>query len=940
MDLRSRREPPAFVEHAEGPRAASAETAGAPRAPASGRGGAAARDDQDDRHGNLVDRAVLGWMLAAMRAPRLALAALALLTAASIYAAASYLGIDTDSSKMLAPDLPFQERAQRLNDAFPQLKNTIVVVVRSASEDAADAVVADVAARLQAGAPGIDSVFAPTADPYLIGHGLLYLETDELESRIDQISLTGRLIAQLRESPTLETFAASFGEALRLSKGAQIDPAALGSALDAATRVIEAGVAGAPTKPFGWSSAFDGAMTAETAQMSDKLGGAGPASEATTRVIGVRPAFDFTALNPAKTALVSVRAAVTELDPRLARLVEAGLVEIGVTGEPALRAEELRSVSDTIALSLAASLALVALLLFIGLGSIRRAALAFVGLMLALAITTAFAAVAIGALNLISIAFIVLMVGLGIDFSIHILAHIDERARRNLTAERAVRETALSSGTALTLSAATTSAAFLAFALTDFQGMAQLGLIGGVGVLIAFAVAMTLIPATLALAPALALTRASRRGGAAAGRARAAGAAEPPRPRQASTALALGAIAVGALALVLAKDARFDADPMGLRANDAPSVTAFNWLAQTERSTPYRMSALFTSEAALLETKARLDALDEVRATVWLADLVPDEQLEKLDLIDLGAAGLDMAVEGTPSDLFGDAEPQTLAELAQAFETDPDLPAARAFGAALQGYLAAQTPETTARIEQDLFQFFPMMIERLRLQREIREVTLETAPETLVARYRAPNGALRLEVLPAEDVTDPAAMRRFFDAVSAVAPQVAGGPAQIVPAADTVGGAMLQAALTAVLATGLLAWLAVRRAWDAVAILAPLTVAGAVTAAVSVAADLPFNYANVIVLPLMIGLGVDSGVHLALRARHAGGGGVFATSTPRAVLFSALTTACAFGTLAFSDHRGTASMGALLVIALLASVAAIFAITPWLVERTGRKAPA
>jgi predicted RND superfamily exporter protein len=125
----------------------------------------------------------------------------------------------------------------------------------------------------------------------------------------------------------------------------------------------------------------------------------------------------------------------------------------------------------------------------------------------------------------------------------------------------------------------------------------------------------------------------------------------------------------------------------------------------------------------------------------------------------------------------------------------------------------------------------------------------------------------------------------------------------------------------------LLAWASTRRVSDTIAILLPLGVAATITAAASVLLEMPFNYANVIVLPLMLGLSVDAGVHIAMRERRAPGA-VFATSTPRAVLFSALTTIGAFGTLALSEHRGTASMAVLLSVAVLAAVGSTLALTP------------
>ena len=131
--------------------------------------------------------------------------------------------------------------------------------------------------------------------------------------------------------------------------------------------------------------------------------------------------------------------------------------------------------------------------------------------------------------------------------------------------------------------------------------------------------------------------------------------------------------------------------------------------------------------------------------------------------------------------------------------------------------------------------------------------------------------------------------------------------------------------------------LVVRRWRLTASVLIPLGFAGAMTAAASALLNIPFNFANVIVLPLLLGLGVDSGVHLAMRrARMAEGSGVFETSTPRAVTLSALTTAAAFGSLALSPHQGTASMGLMLAIALAAALICVLAITPVLAG--GRRA--
>ncbi|MEL7138468.1 MAG: hypothetical protein AAFP67_05435, partial [Pseudomonadota bacterium] len=202
-------------------------------------------------------------------------------------------------------------------------------------------------------------------------------------------------------------------------------------------------------------------------------------------------------------------------------------------------------------------------------------------------------------------------------------------------------------------------------------------------------------------------------------------------------------------------------------------------------------------------------------------------------------------------------------------------------------------------------------------------------------RFRAADGRFRVEISAEEDITDPEARARFVAAVTAASPGTGGPPAQVEGAAGAVAGAMAGAAGIALAATALLAWAVLRRLMLVASILIPLLLAGGITLAASALLGIPFNYANVIVLPLMIGIGVDTGVHLAIRASRATGT-VFETSTPRAALASALTTIAAFGTLALSDHRGTASMGIMLCIALTAGLLMIFAITPRLAARAAR----
>jgi len=839
----------------------------------------------------------MAWVVAR---PRAALVGLGLVVLISLLAA-TRLGVDSDSSGMLSPELPAQQRAAALNAAFPGLKNNLAIVVRGETPDEADMAASALVDALSVEDRWIGPVLAPSTDPFLAAHGFLHRDLDEVETLFGRLSKSSNLIARLRTERTVPAFAQALEEAARLADGAEIAPEAL-ELLHAETAAVLESRARGEDRPFSWSTVLDPAA----------------ASGPTTRVIGVTPRLDPSRLKSAGPALAAIEAAISGLPPDL-----AARTQIGVTGEPALRAEELDSVLETIGASLAMSLILVAIILRVGLGSTGRAALAFGSLLVALAITTGFAGIAVGRLNLISVAFIVLMVGLGIDFAIHILARVVEVRGTGASATEAVVATGRRSGLALALSAATTSLAFLAFATTDFAGMAQLGLIGGFGVLVAFAVAATLVPAVVALAPRIA-------GGPTDAAVRA------TEERREGTGVAVAVLLLGVAAILPATQARFDADPMGLRDPAAASVRAYDRIAAGTDATPHRISVVTGSRADAEARAERLEGAPGIGSAIWIGDLVPEDQDDKLAFLDFAAPSIEHAIGGSPTELSIRLDGDPVARLATRLR-ERDEAAASRLASALEDHLARRDAGADAALSEALFRTFPLMLERLEALLSADRVTEDTLPALLRERFVSADGLHRIEVTPETPTTTPDQVIAFADLVAEIDSEAAGGPAQLAAAGRSVGRAMMQAIALAALATLLLAYAATRRIVETVAITIPLALAGVLTTAASVLLDMPFNYANVIVLPLLIGIGVDSGIHMALRERRAPGR-VYATSTPRAVLVSALTTMAAFGTLALSDHRGTASMGVLLAVSMMAATGSILALTPALIRWLRRDA--
>ena len=218
-------------------------------------------------------------------------------------------------------------------------------------------------------------------------------------------------------------------------------------------------------------------------------------------------------------------------------------------------------------------------------------------------------------------------------------------------------------------------------------------------------------------------------------------------------------------------------------------------------------------------------------------------------------------------------------------------------------------------------------------------VTVEDLPAPLRERYLAPDGRARVEVFAREDLTRPGALDHFADAVAAVRPDAAGAAMGTVAFARAIVDALRQAlgtALAVIVALLLLLWRSPR---DAAITLAPLFLGSLLIAAITVLAERPFNFANVIVLPLLLGIGVDSGIHLVHRHRLGLGGDrdILHTSTARAVLFSALTTVVSFMTLAFASHGGIGSLAFLLTTGIAVMLVANLLLVPALLARFGRR---
>ncbi len=833
----------------------------------------------------------------------------ALLFIGSLIAIYNFIGVDTDSSRMLRSSLDFQVKTQSLNSDFPDLKNTVIVVVRADIAELADEAVLHLEKHLSSNSD-IDRFFSPSTNSFFVRNGLLYKDVNELEKSLDQLNKSASLLASIRDNQSLENFFHALYTAEDLAKGADFDLGFLDDFYETTSRTIEARLAG-QFMPLSWASIGD-----KESALKDE--------GAVQRLVYIKPKFDYSNLQPVKKALLSIQGVIDTIPTNVTKATH-----IGVTGDPVLRFEELSAVKNGIGYSLALSFLLMAILLYLVFRSFSHVILTLMTLVVALVLSTGFAALVFEKLNLVSVAFVVLLVGLGLDFTIHVLAHLKD-GRFELLSDKLV-DLGKTLGNALLLSAATTAIAFLAFTPTNFTGIAQLGFLGAFGVIIAFILSITLVPALIIRFSWF----------------------QPKNLTDKDLALdrqGLGSLLtrflffmrwpfiaclllLGVLSAYFVKDVRFDADPVSLRDPLSPSMQTLALLEERPQTVPYRLSLMRPNEEEAKKAVDDLSQIASVRQARILSDLIPDNQEEKLELIDFSLPTFDTIVSGEGLDHArlpsGKSAWQALIDRLSSLEGRPE---AVRF-AAIIGKLMRSDEEIVKLVEQDIFRYFPAMIKTLETQTEVDSVTLENLPTFFKDRFIDAAGHWRIDIVPENSIRNRHNLIKFVNDVEAYDSQVAGAPLQIVKAGDVVSSAMVIAVFIAGVSILVLSFFVLKRVFTVVAIFLPLLLGGIMTAGVSAYFGIAFNYANIIVLPLLIGLGVDSGIHVALRRRQMKDSyALFQSSTPRAVFFSGLTTIAAFATLSLSDHKGTASMGIMLAIAISLTLACSLLLTPVLID--------
>jgi len=831
---------------------------------------------------------------------------------------AKNLSVDTDNRNLLSADLPWRKAEAEMSRLFTNLGDTLVIVIDGGTPEALDAAQAKLVEALRPRKDLYDEVFAIETEPYFRTNGLLFLEPEVLQKLADDITQAQPFLGALNQDPSLHGLFTLLGRAVDAPAGQDFDLA------PAFTRVGNAVSAAADRKlaPMSWQ--------ALVGTDSSQLGG-------NRRFIELAAKLDYNQLLPAQAPIDAARQAAKDL-----QLDAAHGVRVRLTGTVAMEHEEIQTAFEGAGLALGLAMAMAAGLLYLALRSVRLVAAAVLTLIYGLLLTSAFATFAIGHLNLISVAFGVLYVGLGLDYALYLCMQYRERLGQGMAPTQALSQSAADVGGYMTVCAATCSLGFFAFIPTAFTGIGELGIISGAGMFISLAMSLSLLPALIKLfAPDPKTLAWQPTTGGRLGRVLA-------WPYTHARLIWAVTVALTIVSLVLAPRAHFDSDPLKLRDQKSEALSTFLELRQDPNIPTLTLSTLVADAASAKALSERVTTLPAVSRALSLNDFVPVDQDQKLPIIEdlVFALGPQLASSPAPAEpAVNPDDVASLSALRQAVAArlqQPEAPAAEAlralsteldrFSQALDAAEPAAREELLNALRSNLLGTLPAQLAGLKAALGAHAVTAADLPPALVNRWRATDGRYRVEIAPKEPLENAESTQRFLDAVLPIAPDAVGAPLTQNEAGRAVVRAFQQAFISSLVVISLLLLVLLRSVIDALLVLVPLILAGLLTVALSVLFNVPFNFANVIALPLILGVGVDYGVYLVQRGRDAADGTLLKTGTARAVLFGALITMANFGNLAFAKHPGMVSMGVLLTFGLAMTLLCALVLLPSLLS--------
>jgi hypothetical protein len=836
-----------------------------------------------------------------------------LLAVVSGLASARWLELDSDQDKLVSPDLPYQKRYLDVLHNFGDQEYLYVVIRTPGGEDGkakAARMAESIAERLRNEPSAIKAVHYKLSPLDMGREVLLYADLPEVKALAQALEFMAPAMSGWFRDGSLSGLLRQAASLLDQGRehGGSLSPELFGPCMDGLVRLADAVADGLQGRrpPKGLLDFADAAPQYFFTGNGKLL------------IMRVMPVKDYAALDVIGRPLRIVRQSLEE-----ARGDEPG-VEVGLTGRPVLAADEMDTTNADMTRASIVAVIAVGLLFWAVMGDVRRPMFVIAALVMAIAWTFGFSLVAVGRLNLLSIVFALVLVGIGVDFGIHVVMRYNEAESEGLPPAQAVQTSMIRTGPSVVLGAVTSVCAFYIVAGSSFLGLAELGIIGGTGILFCLLAMLTVLPAELLVFGGKGNKPPKSR------RLRSMNFLTPTLRRPGVLLLLLG-VATAALSPGIGK-VRFNYNLLELQAKGLASVEYEHLLLQeSDESTWYSIHSARSLDG-VKKLSAKLAALPGVAKVESLLDYLPADQPEKIALLEKADAsmhGVPLRVRRAPAP-SARAMDAALGVLEDAlYELSERLFAA---GAAEELAKLQQALDAVARARKILDGDKSAAERLLPLQRAVEQDVESSsawlrrvlAPEPVTPRNLIPvvreafvgkDGAYQIKAAPKENIWEFDKLQNYVSEVRSVDPQASGAPISVLESSKLMRWTFLWAAGATLFLVALLLWLNSRSLKTTALSMLPLGAGVIWLLELMGWCGLQFNLANFFAVPILIAIGVDGGVHFLSRWKEMGQqGSLFSTNTPAAVSLSYATTMIGFGGLLAAHHQGLASLGLVMVV--------------------------
>jgi hopanoid biosynthesis associated RND transporter like protein HpnN len=888
---------------------------------------------------------MLAWLAAAVcRHPRWFVYPQLALVLASVAVTVAFLQFDMNQDDLVGPNLKYHRNFLELQKEFPQQGNDLAVVVESEDIEKNRQFVERLAVKMAPETNLFQDIFYQHDLAMMGTKALFFVPTNDLATIQTTLHDDLPFIKQFTRTTNLVTFFEQINTAFRTTpRETNAQTESLAQSLPVLTRILT------------------------QANAALQMPGSPPSPGVASLFVGGDASDIYITLNQGRIFLLTTHAPSDALTgdaiEHLRRLIqqtenEVPGVNVGLTGQPVLDYDQMIQSEKDITMASIVSLFLCALIFIYGYNETGRPVKATICLLVGMAYTLGFATLAVGHLNVLTITFVPMLIGLAIDYGVHLITRYEEELRHGRTQEEALVKAMVFTGQGIFTGSLTTAGAFLAMAFTNFKGIQEMGIVCGGGLLLCLIPMMTLLPVLLLRGRQNVIDHSHKE--------------DETRARIENLWLQRPVLVIGITVALCALagtqiyqgKVKFDYNLIELQSRGLPSVVFAQKLTHADKSTLVgAIVAANLDQAIALEAKLKvLPTVADVEPSAdMLGDFIEQNQIPKLGFV-RGIKEEVALLEFNAPDL----RPVNIDELSRTLwftysyagnaledsgvRADPEM--TKQF-VSLQGaienlrktMLAGDTNALAAHAEklgafqQALFNDVRETFRSLQNQDVSAPLRVDDLPAALRHQFAGATGKFLLQVFPKEDVWQRTNQESFVADLRTVDKDATGTPVQFLEYETLMRDSYIQAAWYSLIAIALMVLIHFRSPVAMILSLLPVGIGTLWLAGLMGWFGIPFNLANIMTLPLVIGIGVTNGVQILNRFAEERTPNILARSTGKAVLVSGLTAVAGFGSLILAKHRGIHSLGCMMAVGITTCMIAGLTFLPALLNLLGRWRP-